>query len=65
MKQSFCRACGCTWDNPCWHPDYGNCWWTDETETLCSHCSEENIKDDPATEHCILDGEEYTSFDTF
>lgn len=48
-----CKHCGCTWNNPCHHPDYGTCWWIDDEETICSHCYEEDIKDDPATEHCI------------
>jgi len=61
-----CRICGCTEDNPCWHPDHGSCWWVDKTHTLCSHCAEEDnfalrghryltIKDKPETEHCIRD----------
>lgn len=53
-----CRVCGCTNENPCYHPDYGTCYWVEPS--LCSHCAgmEEGglgIKDDPATEHCISD----------
>lgn len=53
-----CRRCGCTWDNPCSHPDHGNCYWVEPS--LCSHCASKEegglgIKDDPLTEHCIND----------
>ncbi len=50
-----CKICGCTEENPCFHPDYGPCWWTDDEEEICSHCSVDEIKNDPATEHCIFD----------
>lgn len=55
-----CRVCGCTEDNPCYHPEHGNCSWVDDDYTLCSHCASEaeggyGIKDDPLTEHCIND----------
>lgn len=59
-----CRVCGCTENNPCYHPKYGYCWWVDEDHTLCSHCAEKltigrqhipGIYDDPLTEHCIND----------
>ena len=55
-----CRVCGCTEENPCYHPEYGNCFWVDDTFTLCSHCASKKegglgIKDDPETEHCIND----------
>ena len=56
-----CRVCGCTEDNPCYHPEHGYCYWVDEERTLCSHCAElcddpsENICNDPLTEHCIND----------
>ncbi|MDR1981351.1 MAG: hypothetical protein LBQ39_07020 [Tannerellaceae bacterium] len=45
-----CRVCGCTEYDPCYHPDYGSCWWNNEEETLCSHCADEAIANDPATE---------------
>lgn len=47
--KGICRICGCTMDNACSSPTHGNCWWVDETETLCSHCAYEEIKFDPAT----------------
>lgn len=56
-----CRVCGCTEDNPCYHPEHGNCYWVDDECTLCSHCAElcddpsENICNDPETVHCIND----------
>lgn len=59
-----CRVCGCTMENPCYHPKHGNCWWTDSSHTLCSHCADtffdgmkkfSSIKDDPKTKHCIND----------
>ena len=64
MKQSFCRACGCTWDNPCHHPDYGPCWWANDACTLCSHCSDEEIRNDPRTEHCVNDFDLYSEAKT-
>lgn len=48
-QKGICRICGCTMDNACSSPTHGNCWWVDETETLCSHCAYEEIKFDPAT----------------
>jgi hypothetical protein len=50
MEHGVCRECGCTQIDPCNHPDYGPCWWEDESETLCSHCAIKTIRDDPATE---------------
>lgn len=50
-----CRVCGCTEENPCYHPKHGHCWWVEPS--LCSHCAEETgIANDPQTEHCINDG---------
>ena len=37
-ETGICKVCGCTWDNACFNPEHGACWWIDETETLCSHC---------------------------
>ena len=54
-KQGTCRICGCTMENPCYHPEYGYCSWTDETETICSHCECDEIANDPETIHCIND----------
>lgn len=48
-----CRVCGCTENDPCYHPDYGTCWWADEEHTLCSHCAEKRIAEDPLTAHCV------------
>ncbi len=53
-----CRVCGCTWDNPCSHPDHGSCYWVEPS--LCSHCASKEegglgIGDDPLTQHCIND----------
>lgn len=48
-----CRECGCTEDDPCFNPNVGTCWWADDEHTLCSHCADPRIKNDPETEHCI------------
>lgn len=48
-----CRVCGCTESDPCFHPDYGMCWWVDETHELCSHCADPDIADSPDVIHCI------------
>lgn len=53
VTPGICRVCGCTEYDPCFHPDYGTCWWGDDGHTICSHCADSNIKDDSATEHCI------------
>jgi hypothetical protein len=37
-----CKICGCTENNACCHPEYGPCWWVDESENLCSHCADES-----------------------
>lgn len=52
-KVGKCRVCGCTFNNPCYHPDHGFCWWADEEETICSHCAFEEIANDPQTVHCV------------
>lgn len=52
VKKGICRVCGCTMDNPCYNPKAGFCWWTDESETLCSHCYG-IFKNDPATVHRV------------
>lgn len=61
-QYGVCRVCGCTEENPCYHPEHGTCWWVDAEHTLCSHCAtdlaeegEYCIADDPLTEHCIND----------
>ncbi len=42
-----CRECGCTANNACYHPNYGTCWWVDDTDELCSYCSIEELKSSP------------------
>lgn len=51
LTPGVCKECGCTWDNACQNPEHGNCWWVDDTETLCSHCYIDEIKNDPKTIH--------------
>ena len=53
LKKGVCRICGCTEDDPCHNPNVGNCWWADESQTICSHCADKTIADDPETKHCI------------
>ena len=53
LKKGVCRICGCTEDDPCHNPNIGNCWWADESQTICSHCSDKTIAEDPETKHCI------------
>ena len=53
IDKGTCRVCGCTHEDPCWHPEAGYCSWADETETICSHCMAEELADDPQTIHCI------------
>ena len=53
VREGVCRICGCTDDNPCYNPQMGNCWWHDDTHTICSHCADERIASDPETRHCI------------
>ena len=53
LKKGVCRICGCTDDNPCYNPNVGHCWWADESHTICSHCADKAIADDPETKHCI------------
>ena len=51
LHRGTCRVCGCTATRACTNPTHGNCWWVDETETLCSHCAIPEIADDPFTFH--------------
>lgn len=53
LTKGVCRVCGCTEDDPCHNPNVGNCWWADETQTICSHCADKKIAEDPMTKHCI------------
>ncbi len=53
MPYGICKVCGCTDDNPCYHPEHGFCWWVDYTHELCSHCADKSIAEDPDTQHCI------------
>ena len=50
-----CKICGCTLTKPCYHPDWGTCWWADDNQDLCSHCDDDEIKNDPATRHAVKD----------
>lgn len=57
INRGVCKVCGCTAITACFNPKYGTCWWVDDTETLCSHCSVEEIKKDKATDRyssCIM-----------
>lgn len=53
QRKGVCRVCGCTMDDPCYHPEHGFCWWVDDDHTLCSHCADEAIAKDPRTVHCV------------
>jgi len=48
MSYGKCKICGCTDNNACVHPDFGSCWWMDDSHELCSHCVE--LPDDSAVE---------------
>lgn len=48
-----CEVCGCTEEDPCFNPEHNTCWWVNEEHTICSHCADPKIKDDPETVHCI------------
>lgn len=48
-----CKICGCTDNDPCENPDYGACWWVDDSHELCSHCADKEIYNDPGTVHCV------------
>lgn len=48
-----CIYCGCTDNDPCFHPDHGFCGWANEEHTVCTHCADANIMFDPLTVHCI------------
>ena len=54
-QRGVCRICGCTEENGCYHPLHGPCFWVDDSRTLCSHCADEDIADDPETIHCVRD----------
>ena len=54
-QYGVCRVCGCTEDNPCYHPEKGYCRWLDADHTLCSHCGSAEIVQDSRTHHCIND----------
>lgn len=45
MPYGTCKKCGCTDKRACVHPDFGACWWIDDSHELCSHCVE--LPDDP------------------
>lgn len=48
-----CKICGCTEKDPCFHPDWGMCWWVNTTHDLCSHCADPDIANDPETTHRV------------
>ena len=47
MAYGVCKVCGCTDNDPCHNPEYGNCWWVDDTHELCSHCANTENGFDP------------------
>lgn len=51
----ICHVCGCSEDNPCFNPKHGYCGWANEEKTLCTHCANKEIADDPETIHCVND----------
>ena len=55
MAKEKCRKCGCTYNNPCYHPKYGFCWWEDSKHTICSHCADKEIKNSKLTQHRVND----------
>jgi len=63
-NRGVCRVCGCTINDPCWHPEYGFCSWADNAHTICSHCWNENIENDMSTIHCVnsTGADEYQQF---
>ncbi len=56
-RPGVCRVCGCTEDDPCFNPVYRYCWWHDAEMTICSHCANKDIFNDPTTVHCVNSGE--------
>lgn len=55
ITKEICRKCGCTNNNPCYHPKYGFCWWEDSKHTICSHCAKKEIKNSKHTQHRVND----------
>lgn len=53
-EKGICRECGCSENNACHNHSVGNCYWVDESETLCSHCSSSVLRNDPITCRLIL-----------
>lgn len=51
--RGVCKICGCTWTNPCFSHKYGFCWWPTKEEDICSHCHNQEIKDDPNVIHRV------------
>ena len=49
----ICKVCGCSDKDPCFSPNWGHCWWVDNTHELCSHCANKEIYFDPDTVHCV------------
>ncbi|WP_221413138.1 hypothetical protein [Dysgonomonas sp. 521] len=54
-----CQICGCTETSACYHPDYGNCWWVDENQDLCSHCADASYENSIAAMMLAEKHEEY------
>lgn len=52
LLSGICKVCGCSQYNPCYHPQYGFCWWADRKATICSHCKKRKIRNSPLTQHC-------------
>lgn len=48
-----CEKCGCTDQNPCFHPHWGFCYWPSRTLDICSHCLSKELEEDPETIHCV------------
>lgn len=59
MPYGICKVCGCTDNDPCFHPEHGNCWWVDDTHELCSHCADPKIANSPEVRHCINSTDTY------
>ena len=59
MLYGRCRVCGCTEHDPCYSPGAGLCSWADNGKTLCSHCADETILNNPLTVHRIVSEAEY------
>lgn len=59
IKPGTCKICGCTMYNPCYNPKFGFCWWINESNTICSHCSIPLLKNSPKTIHKVNDAPDF------